>query len=142
MSSRFRRFQPVVALAILALAACATTVGEAPAADRSEDPATDPTSGPSLVEIEVQNNLLPSTPVQVYARPDDDERRLLGTVPGGDRTRLRLRARAPTRRMQLTARADGAEIVSDPFVPSEVARLAWNLMTNELSTLEPAADPG
>lgn len=138
MSWRFRRFQLVVALALLALAACATTVGEDPAAD----PATDPTSVPSLVEIEVQNNLLPSTPAQVYARPDGDERRLLGTVPGGDRTRLRLRARAPTRRVQLTALADGAEIVSDPFVPSEVARLAWNLMTNELSTLEPAADPG
>lgn len=117
------------------LAGCATTVGGDPAAGGADEDAP-------AVEIEVQNNLSPQTPARIYAVVEGEDPEMLGTAAPGERTRLRLREDAVTRRVRLTARADGREIVSDAFVPSDVDRVAWNLTANELTRRSRVLEPG
>lgn len=124
----------MVAMVAAVLTGCATTV--------EDDPAADPADDTSAVEIEVQNNLSPPTPARIYAVVEGEDPEMLGTAASGQRTRLRLREDAVTRRVRLTARADGREIVSDAFVPSDVDRVTWNLTANELSRRSSVFEPG
>lgn len=86
--------------------------------------------------VQVNNDLIPSTVVTVWAIPDVGSRQMLGTVSPGDSETLRFDAGTATREYRLRARTTaGAEIVSTPFSLAAGEGVEWSLNSNMVTPL-------
>ncbi|MEX1184560.1 MAG: hypothetical protein WEF86_15220 [Gemmatimonadota bacterium] len=91
----------------------------------------------TLVEVGVNNNLVPSTTVTIYAVQEGGQRSLLGTVMSGVRDTFRFRpmVSSGTHRLVADPPGPGDVLTSRPIVlpVSGSAVIEWNLMNNDLS---------
>ena len=101
-------------VAALLLAACASA----------------PAGSTSVVNIHVQNDLIPPGPVTVYLVPESGIERMLGTIASGPRT-LQYKGLPPVGTQRLVARtSSGRNVVSSAFVIDGVVALEWSLSSN------------
>lgn len=107
------------------LAACATGGGA------SDD-------GAHRIVVEIQNDLVPRTPVTAHLRGSDRAPRILGTVGGGDTRMFTLREDLLTGVYVLTAEVhQGQEVTSQTFALYPNAHVIWMLRTNLLTVGPP-----
>ncbi|MGH7461083.1 MAG: hypothetical protein ACREMA_08650 [Longimicrobiales bacterium] len=102
------------AVAVLLVAACASAPG----------------GTTSVVNVHVQNDLIPPGPVTVYLVPESGIERMLGTISSGPRT-LQYTGLPPVGTQRLVARtSNGRNIISSAFVIDGVVALEWSLASN------------
>src|SRR5688572_12471973 len=96
---------------------------------RSQAPAT---------YIIVQNNLVPSTTVAIYASPSGGVQREVGTVPPSTTDTLRFNPLGGSGPYQFVAQVVGGQaFVRNQSVVTPGSRLEWNLSANVLTLFEP-----
>ena len=85
----------------------------------------------SVVNIVVENNTIPSSPVTVYLVPTSGIERMLGTATSSRTTSLEYRGLPAVGTHYLVARpVSGRNIVSNTFLMDGVQALEWSLASN------------
>lgn len=85
------------------------------------------------LQIRVENTLSPPNQVRVAVASELGTTETLGTVLGGNTETFTFDPETEDDRIHLVASAGGQEITSDPFVPSEISGVTWDLSTNTLT---------
>lgn len=129
METRHRmRFSTAVAgmATIAVLGACATS--EEPQPQRTAE------GGIAPVEVVVQNDLQPPTPITVWIDEEGGTRHILGTVPPTTERTLTFDGVRAFGTYALVARTDaGQEVVSDSFVLSGGETVTWDMSSNAVT---------
>ena len=123
------RILPALALALSLTSACGASASGGGSVGRGDG--SDPGPSSREVGIVVENNLMPSTAVTVYAVATQGSRRLLGTVPPGTTRRLRFQASTLLERYRFVASLGlNRDIASNPLPLSGGETVRWQLNTN------------
>ncbi len=111
------RSRLAAAAAALLLAACAS----APSGSQTQN----------VVNIHIQNDLIPPGPVTVYLVPESGIERMLGTITSSGQRTLQYKGLPPVGAHRLVARRlSGNNVVSNIFVMDGVLALEWSLASN------------
>jgi hypothetical protein len=97
---------------------------------------------PGWVRIEVNNDLVPASPIVVHL-VGDGRRRLLGDVPPAQQRELQVKQTDFHGRYTLEARTrSSTAVTSPPFVLRKGDRLIWVLRSNLVTALQREGSPG
>lgn len=117
-TARRRHATSAVAALALALSACASGSGAS-------------TDDASAIDVVVDNNLVPSTQVTVWAIPETGTQIRLGNVAPGQQGTLRYTPRTNALSYRLRAQTTaGRDIFSNPINLVGANQVSWNLQTN------------
>ncbi|MGH7506233.1 MAG: hypothetical protein ACRELX_11305 [Longimicrobiales bacterium] len=88
------------------------------------------------VQVEVNNDLIPSSALTVYVLPEIGARRLIGNVNPSETTTLQFEEVAVGQYRLMARTTGGNEIVSNPISLANVAAITWDLSSNILTVKE------
>jgi PBP1b-binding outer membrane lipoprotein LpoB len=103
--------------------------------------ASTPNGPQAVVDVHIDNNMIPSSMITVYFVPEAGIERMIGTVVPSTRKVLQYKGLQPVGEYRLVARGvNNSNVVSSVIVMDNVAALEWSLATNLLQVVATRSD--